>query len=310
VVCEGEPVKFAFIAEMADENRRKPRGERFPVTFMCEMLLVSRQGYYAWRGRLPSARQLDDEKLTAEIIKIHKEHKGRYGIDRIHRELAGLGHRVSPKRVRRLARAARLRSVHPRPYKVRTVQDPANGAGLVDLVGRDFVPAAKDNLWFGDITYIFTMTGWAYLATVIDGFSRRMVGWSIADHMREELVIDALSMAVANRRPGTGEVVFHSDRGSQYTGQKFRAACLSNGIIPSVGNTGICFDNAAAESWNATFKKELIHLHVWKSTGHVRLAAFEFIEIYYNRKRIQKELGYMSPAEYETQVDKVTEEAA
>ena len=127
------------------------------------------------------------------------------------------------------------------------MQDPANGGGLADLVGRDFVPDAKDNLWFGDITYIFTMTGWVYLATVIDGFSRRMVGWAVADHMREELVIGALQMAVANRKPGTGEVVFHSDRGSQYTGHEFRSACLSNGIIPSVGNTGVCFDNAAAQ---------------------------------------------------------------
>jgi putative transposase len=295
---------------MADAGKRKPREDRFPVVFMCEMLAVSRQGYYAWLRRLPSARQLDDGKLTAEIVKIHKEHKGRYGIDRIHRELAGRGHRVSPKRVRRLARAAGLRSVHPRPYKVTTVPDPANGVGLVDLVGRDFVPDAKDNLWFGDITYIFTMTGWAYLATVIDGFSRRMVGWAIADHMREELVIDALQMAVASRKPGTGEVIFHSDRGSQYTGQKFRSACLADGIIPSVGNTGICFDNAAAESWNATFKKELIHLHAWKGIGDVRLAAFEFIEIYYNRKRMQRELGYMSPAEYEARVDKVTKVAA
>lgn len=295
---------------MAGENDRKPRAERFPVKFMCEMLSVSRQGYYAWLRRMPPARQLDDERLTAEITKIHKEHKGRYGIDRIHRELAGRGHRVSPRRVRRLARAAGLRCVHPRPYKVTTVQDPANGGGLVDLVGRDFVPEAKDNLWFGDITYIFTMAGWAYLATVIDGFSRRMVGWAISDHMREELVIDALQMAVANRRPGTGEVVFHSDRGSQYTGHRFRSACLADGIIPSVGNTGICFDNAAAESWNATFKKELIHLHAWKNVNHVRMAAFEFIEVYYNRKRIQKALGYLPPVEYEVRVDKVTGVAA
>lgn len=310
MVCEGEPVKFAFIAEMADENERKPRGERFPVTFMCEMLKVSRAGYYAWRKRLPSERQLDDRKLTELIMEIHEENKGRYGIDRIHRELAARGHRVSPKRVRRLARAAGLQCVHPRPYKTTTVQDPANSRGLVDLVGREFVPEARDLLWFGDITYIFTMTGWAYLATVIDGFSRKVVGWAIADHMREELVIEALSMAVASRRPGTGQVIFHSDRGSQYTGQGFRDACFSSGIIPSVGKTGICFDNAAAESWNATFKKELIHLCPWKSLQAVRMAAFEFIEVYYNRKRIQRALGYLAPAEFESRVDRVTQEAA
>jgi putative transposase len=310
VVCEGEPVKFAFIAETADEDERKPREERFPVTFMCEMLEVSRAGYYAWRSRLPSERQLDDENLTELIREIHEENKGRYGIDRIHGELAARGHRVSPKRVRRLARAAGLRCVHPRPYRTTTVQDPANSRGLVDLVGREFVQDARDELWFGDITYIFTMTGWAYLATVVDGFSRRMVGWAIAGHMREELVIEALSMAVASRRPGAGQVIFHSDRGSQYTGQAFRDACFSNGIIPSVGKTGICFDNAAAESWNATFKKELIHLRPWKSIQQVRMAAFEFIEVYYNRKRIQRALGYLSPAEFESRVDKVTQEAA
>jgi len=211
VVCEGESVKFAFIAEMDGENDRKPREERFPVIFMCEMLEVSRQGYYAWKKRAPSARQKEDVTLTTLIAAIHKAHKGRYGIDRIHADLARNGYRVSPKRVRRLARAAGLRCVHPRPYKATTVQDPASACGLVDLVGRDFVPGAKDQLWYGDITYIFTMSGWAYLATVIDGYSRKVVGWSVADHMREELVIDAFRMAVANRRPGTGEVVFHSD---------------------------------------------------------------------------------------------------
>ena len=204
MVCEGESVKFAFIAEMDGENDRKPREERFPVIFMCEMLEVSRQGYYAWKKRAPSARQKEDVTLTTLIVAIHDAHKGRYGIDRIHADLARNGYRVSPKRVRRLARAAGLRCVHPRPYKATTVQDPANACGLVDLAGRDFVPGAKDQLWYGDITYIFTMSGWAYLATVIDGYSRKVVGWSVADHMREELVIDAFRMAVANRRPGPG----------------------------------------------------------------------------------------------------------
>lgn len=295
---------------MEKENERRPRCERFPVAFMCGMLEVSRAGYYAWRKRLPSGREKEDITLTALIVAIHDAHKGRYGIDRITADLARNGHRVSPKRVRRLARAADLACVHPRPYKATTVQDPVNARGLVDLVGRDFVPAARNELWYGDITYIYTMAGWAYLATVIDGYSRKVVGWAVAGHMREELVIDALAMAVRNRDPGIGEVVFHSDRGSQYTGQAFRDACLSNGIIPSVGKTGICFDNAAAESWNATFKKELIHLHAWKGIQHVRMAAFEFIEVYYNRKRIQRALGYLSPAEFESGVDRVTQEVA
>ena len=226
MVCEGESVKFAFIAEMDVENDRKPREERFPVIFMCETLEVSRQGYYAWKKRAPSARQKEDVTLTTLIVAIHDAHKGRYGIDRIHADLARNGYQVSPKRVRRLARAAGLRCVHPRPYKTTTVPDPANACGLVDLVGRDFVPGAKDQLWYGDITYIFTMSGWAYLATVIDGYSRKVVGWSVADHMREELVIDAFRMAVANRRPGTGEVVFHSDRGAEDWGRSVMCALV------------------------------------------------------------------------------------
>lgn len=303
-------MKFSFIADMAEENKRKPREERFPVAFMCRMLDVSRQGYYSWVKHEPSKRKLDDEKLADLITGIHDENKGRYGIDRIHRELAKRGYRVGPRRVRRLARSAGLACVHPRPYKVTTVQGEAGGGGLVDLVGRDFVPPAKDELWYGDITYIWTLSGWAYLATVIDGYSRRMVGWAVANHMREELVIDALRMAVANRRPKEGQVVFHSDRGSVYTGHNFRELCFSEGIIPSVGHTGICYDNAAAESWNATYKKELINLHVWQDTDHARQASFEFIEVYYNRARIQKELGYRSPAEYEAGFDKERSQAA
>lgn len=304
MVCEREPVKFAFIAEMVEENERKPREERFPVAFMCRELGVSRQGYYAWKSRGPSARLLEDEDLTRVIKEIHEENEGRYGIDRIHREMVDRGYAVGPRRVRRLARAAGLACVHPKPYRVTTVQDEANGGGLVDLVGRKFVPAAENELWYGDITYIYTMTGWAYLATVIDGFSRRMVGWAVGSHMREELVIDAMKMAINNRRPEQGQAIFHSDRGSQYTGRKFRNLCLGNGIIPSVGKTGICFDNAAAESWNATYKKELINVHVWRDVKHVRNATFEFIETYYNRRRIQRKLGYMSPVDYERQFDK------
>jgi transposase InsO family protein len=289
---------------MAMENKRMPREARFPVAFMCRMLGVSRQGYYAWVSRDPSKRYLEDVKLTEMITEVHERHKGRYGVDRIRRELALRGVRVGPQRVRRLARAAGLSCVHPRPYKVTTVQDEANGDGLVDLVGRDFFPESENELWYGDITYIWTLSGWAYLATVIDGYSRRMVGWSVGDNMREDLVMDALRMAIANRRPKRGQAVFHSDRGSQYTGASFRGLCLDSGIIPSVGKTGICYDNAAAESWNAIYKKELINLHVWKDTAHVRSASFEFIEIYYNRARIQKKLGYRSPVDYESEFDK------
>lgn len=195
--------------------------------------------------------------------------------------------------------------MHPKPYKRTTVPDTdRRPAGLVDFVDRQFVPDGQDQLWYGDITYLHTLTGWCYLATVIDGYSRKVVGWALDDHMRDELVCDAMQMAINNRRPGVGEGVMHSDRGSQYTGQAFRQLCLSNGIIPSVGRTGICFDNAAAESFNATVKKELIHLHVWPGLPAPRHAVFEYIEVYYNRLRIQKSLGYLTPCEYELGIDR------
>jgi putative transposase len=303
-------VKYAFIVQVRDEDAGKPRRFRCSVSFMCGMLEVSRAGFYSWLNRKESEHARRDVVLTRLIVKIDADHRGRYGIDRIHRELARQGEAVSPKRVRRLARAAGLACVHPRPYKATTLQEPANRRGLVDLVDRVFVPQGQDELWYGDITYIHTTSGWAYMATVIDGYSRKVVGWSIADHMREDMVVDALKMAIKNRRPKQGEVVMHTDRGSQYTGAKFRDACLGNGVIPSVGKTGICFDNAAAESFNATLKKELIHLHVWTSLKQVASSIFEYVESYYNRKRIQRELGYMSPYEYESRIDFETELAA
>lgn len=303
-------MKFAFIADMVDENAAKPRDQRFPVSFMCLMLGVSRAGFYAWLARAASARAIEDERLTRLIVGIHQAHHGRYGIDRIRAELARAGERVGPQRVRRLARAAGLECVHPRPYTTTTRQDRANQCGLVDLVGRQFVPDAQDEIWYGDVTYVPTRAGWVYLATVIDGFARKVVGWALADHMRESLAMDALRMAITNRKPAIGAVVFHSDRGSIYTGRAYRDLCLTNGIIPSVGHTGICYDNAAAESWNAIYKKELINLHIWDDENHVRHASFDFIEVYYNRRRIQKELGYMTPSEYETQFDEMTNQAA
>lgn len=281
-----------------------PRDERFPVELMCEVLEVSRAGYYAWKNRGVSTRAGEDEELTERIVAIDKANEGRYGIDRIHAELARQGHRHSPKRVRRLARAAGLECVHPKPYKRTTIQDPGRAPrGLVDLVERDFVPEGPDQLWYGDITYIRTMSGWSYLATVIDGYSRKVVGWSVNNHMRESLVLEAMRMAISYRRPPEGQLVMHTDRGAQYTGHAFRDLCLTNGILPSVGHTGICFDNAAAESFNATLKKELINLHVWSGMPTVKHAAFEYIEVYYNRRRIQKALGYRTPFEYELGID-------
>ena len=293
-------MKFAFIHSLANDERCKPRRQRIPVSLMCEVLEVSRAGYYAWTKRPPAPRVDSDAELTELIRHIHAEHQGRLGVDRLVTELAKLGHAHSPKRVRRLARAAGLTCVHPKPYKTTTIRDADTGNdGLVDLVERRFVPDGPDQLWFTDITYLRTWAGWAYLATIMDGYSRKVVGWDLAAHMRTELVTNALTMAIDRRRPPIGQTIIHSDRGSQYTSHEFRDLALANGIIPSVGHTGICYDNAPAESFNATIKKELIHLHAWPSPGHVKRGVFEYIEIYYNRKRPHTRIGGLSPHEFE-----------
>ncbi len=267
---------------METENEGLPRGVRFPVDFMCRMLGVSRAGYYAWRNRGPSAHAVRDAELTEKIREVDEEHKHRCGIERILWELQEDGLMTSQRRVRRLARAAGVECVHPRPYVRTTLPDAQARDGLVDLVDRDFRPAAADQLWVGDITYIHTFSGFAYLATVIDLFSNKVVGW---------------------RRPGIGEAVMHTDRGTQYTSHAFRDRCLANGVVPSVGRTGTCYDNAAAESFNATIKKELIHQHLWRDAEEARSAVFDYIERYYNRVRKQRRLGKLSPLRFEESID-------
>ena len=200
-------MRFDFIAVQAAKKA-------FPVVFMCQLLEVSCSGFYAWRSRPVSARQTSDLALGRLITTLFAEHKGRYGVRRIHAELIMTGHHVGYKRVQRLMKQLGLRSVHPRPYK-RTTLASAPADHLVDLVLRDVHPLGPNQTWVGDITYIRTWTGWAYLATVIDCHSRKVVGWAIADHMRTELIVDALDMAIKNRKPAPG-VTFHSDRGSQY----------------------------------------------------------------------------------------------
>jgi putative transposase len=245
-----------------------------------------------------------DAALTERIRYLHAErHKGRAGIERILWDLQDEGHVTSERRVRRLARAAGLQCVHPGPSARTTVQDSQARAGLVDLVDRDFTAGRPGQLRVGDITYIWTYPGFAYLATLIDMCTNKVVGWAVNDHMRTSLVLEALDKGMADRRPEIGELIVHHDRGSQYTSREYRDRLFSNGIIPSVGHTGICYDNAAAESFNATIKKELIYQHVWRDSDEVRSAVFDYIERYYNRIRKQRRLGRMSPARYERTLD-------
>jgi putative transposase len=283
-------VKFAAIADWADFDA-------FPVAFMCRQLGVSRSGYYAWRAAGPSQRATDDAALTTLIATLYRDGRGNPGVRRVRAGLAALGRLLSHKRVWRLMRAAGLRGRHPKAWKRTTVagEKPVPAA---DLIGQNFTAAGPNERWCGDITYIKTWDGWAYLATVVDLHSRAVVGWAVADHMRTDLVTAALDMAITRRRPPPG-VIFHSDRGSQYTSEQFDRYCRKNKIRRSLGRTGTCYDNAVAESFFATYKKELIHTRPWPNIKHVKNATFDWIETYYNTTRRHSSLDYLTPAEYE-----------
>jgi putative transposase len=272
----------------------------------CELLEVSRAAYYEQRKHLPSRRALDDAELTRRIKVIHAESKGTYGAPRIHARLRREGICCGKKRVARLMLRAGLAGRCPRRWRKTTVADANAEARAVDLIKRIFGPDTKlDTRWVGHITYIATWEGWAYLATVIDLASRRVVGWALADHMRTDLVADALRMACAHRRPAAG-VIFHSDRGCHYTSRDFAALAGELGVTLSVGRKGEGWDNAVSESWFATFKNELIYTRSWPTLAGLRPAVFEYIEGWYNTRRLHSSLGYLSPAEYEATIHQET----
>jgi transposase InsO family protein len=264
---------------------------------MCARLGVSRSGYYAWRGAEPSQREKDDCALIAVMRQVHKLARGNPGVRRLRAGLAALGHVVSHKRVHRLMQAAGLQGRHPKAWK-RTTIGGDHPVAAPDLIGRDFTAALPDTRWCGDVTCIRTWNGWAYLATVIDLHSRTVVGWAIAAHMRTSLVTAALDMAITARNPAAG-VIFHSDRGCQYTSSVFDAYCTENDIRRSLGRTGICYDNAVSESFFATYKKELIHTRPWPSVADVEKETNDWISNYYNTIRRHSTLGYLTPLEYE-----------
>ncbi len=292
---------FAAIADWAESKE-------YPVEFMCAQLEVSVSGYYAWCKRPTSERARSDEALSRLIGIIFDRLKGNPGVRRVHAELATLGHRVARKRVWRLMKALGLQGRHPRAWKKTTLHGD-KPVSAPDLIGRDFTAPKKNKRWCGDITYIKTWDGWVYLATVIDLHSRRVVGWAVADHMRKDLVTDALTMALEHRRP-KGRVIYHSDRGTQYTSKEFARFCKKNKIRRSLGRTGICYDNAVAESFFASYKKELIHTRPWPDLKSVKKATFEWIEMYYNRARRHSTLAYLTPHEYELGYRRIHELAA
>jgi putative transposase len=269
-----------------------------PVSLMCEILGVSRSGYLAWTRRPPSDRQLADAWLLERIREIHQGNRGVYGAPRVHAELRlAHGLRVSRKRVERLMRAAGLSGLVPKRRGRTTIRVPGVCVGD-DLVQRQFRPAAPNVLWVADITYLRTWEGWLYLCAVQDAFSRRIVGWSMADHMRSDLVVDALEMAIARRQPEAG-LIHHSDQGSQFVSLAFGQAAAKAGIARSIGSRGDCWDNAVAESFFATLKKELVHRRSWPTREELHQEVFDYVEIFYNASRRHSTLGMLSPARYE-----------
>ncbi len=284
-------MRFAAIADWDDQKA-------YPVKFMCEQLGVTTGGYHAWRNRKPSQHQRDDERLAAIIKDVFTRLRGNPGVRRVHAELRVLGERVALKRVHRLMQAAGLQGRHPKAWRKTTVAGAAP-VDAPDLIGQAFHADNMNEKWCGDITYIKTWKGWAFLAVVIDLHSRKVVGWAVADHMRTELVIEALSMALTHRKPASG-VIYHSDRGCQFTSAEFAKFCKDNGVRRSFGRTGVCYDNAVSESLFATVKKELIHTRPWVDLSTLRKALFSWIEEYYNRQRRHSTLGYLTPHEFES----------
>lgn len=294
-------MKFAAIADWADSKE-------YPVSFMCLELGVSRSGYYAWRAAVPCQRSKDDATLIAIMKTLHAQGRGNPGVRRLRAGLAASGYRVSHKRVWRLMKAAGLRGRHPRAWK-RTTIGADEPVPAPDLIGRSFSAEEPNTKWCGDITYVKTWDGWAYLATVIDLHSRKLVGWAIADHMRTDLVTAALDMAITTRRPPAG-VIFHSDRGAQYTSGDFAKYCKKHKIRRSLGRTGICYDNAVSESFFATYKKELIHTRPWPTIADLTKKTRDWIENYYNTIRRHSTLGYLTPREYELGYRRISQLAA
>lgn len=276
----------------------------------CLLLRVSRAAYYRWSSAGPSARAAADEELTEAIAAAHKASRGTYGAPRITRALRARGRRVSRKRVARLMARRGLVGRARRRTKRTTVADPA-AVKTADLLRRNFAPEAHalDAVWCGDITYVRTHEGWAYLATVIDLSSRRVVGLAMADHLRASLATEALTMALTLRRPGPG-LIFHTDRGCQYTSNELRGLLARHKITQSLSRPGQCWDNAVAESFFATLKEELLYRGVWPTRATARRAIFEYVEVFYNRQRMHSSLDYLTPVDYETRRRNLDEEQA
>jgi len=280
---------YAFI----DEERRT-----YPVVRLCHALNVSSSGYYAWRKRPPSTRDLANQALLVRIREAHTRSRQTYGSPRIHAELVVQGKACGRHRVARLMRKNEVRAWQKRPYRVRTTRVDAALPIAPNRLAQSFETTAMNQTWLGDITYVATAEGWLYLAAVMDLHSRRILGWSTSDLLTTPLALSALQMALG-RRPSAGNVVHHTDRGSQYASADYRAALAAHGLLASMSRSGNCYDNAPMESFFATLKSELIHRRAYRTREEARQDLVAYIEGFYNATRRHSALGYCSPMEFE-----------
>ena len=284
-------MRFAFI----DRYRRV-----HPVGMMCRLLSVSKSGYYVWRRRPESPRAGENRKLLVTIRAIHRLRRQVYGSPRVHFELREMGWTCGRHRVARLMRRNAVRVRTKRRFRVTTKSRHSHPVAA-NLLERNFTAQRPDEIWVADITYVWTREGWLYLAVVMDVFSRRIVGWSLKDRLTTKLALDALQMALGNRKPPRN-LIHHSDRGSQYASGEYGRLLTRHGILPSMSRAGDCWDNAMMESMFGRFKTELVHLTDFQGRAQAREEIFDYIESFYNRQRRHSSLGYLSPVAFEAGV--------
>jgi putative transposase len=282
-------MKFRLIADQR---------ETFPVRVLCDVMGVSAAGYYAWRGRRESPRKAANRTLLTEIRRLHLAHRGRYGAPRIHAALRGLGQTASRGRVERLMRHHGIRAIRARRFRACTTDSRHDLPIVPNRLAQNFTAGQPNQVWLADITYVPTGEGWLYLAVVLDLFTRKIAGWAMRDHMRAELTIAALTMAIQRQKPPPG-LIHHSDRGSQYAAADYRKLLAAARMTQSMSRKGNCWDNAPMESCFGTIKTELVHQACYPTRDAARHDLFVYVEGYYNRQRLHSALGYITPEQAE-----------